>query len=313
MTNPLVSVIVPAWNLASYLHETLQSVQAQSYQNYEVLMVDDGSTDVTFGIMQAWAKRDSRFITIRQPSNQGVVAARNAALAVAVGEYVAMLDGDDIWAPNALSIRIGAADSFPEASVISTDFAWFDDSISPDATGRVRLGPKARGVFDEAYASGRPTHLKQAFDVVAELHFAWTGATLVRRDKMVEVGNFDPTFDGPEDTLLWLALANNGAFVFLPEITAYYRQRAGSLVHSQRKLKEFHYLKVLDHVLEKPGYAKHRKTIVRIMSECCAVCAIEFRCRNQWNSALAYALRGLRLDPLKANHWRNLIVATLKR
>ena len=102
MTNPLVSIVVPAWNTAAYLQDTLQSMSNQVYQNYKVIMVDDGSTDDTFAIMQAWAERDRRFRAMRQPANLGVVAARNAALAVASGEYVALLDGDDILVPEAL-------------------------------------------------------------------------------------------------------------------------------------------------------------------------------------------------------------------
>ncbi len=306
MINPLISVIIPAWNTAAYLPETLQSILAQSYQNYEVIMVDDGSTDGTFDIMQAWAERDQRFKAIRQPANQGVAAARNAALAIAMGEFVALLDGDDVWSPDALAIRINVAREFPDAVVIATDFAWFENVIVPNAEGRVMMGAKARVFFADTYATGQPKYIQNAFDAVAELHFAWVGATLVRRDRMSEIGNFTLGFDGQEDTLLWLGLANSGTFIFVPVITAHYRQRTGSIVNLQREPKEFYYLGVLNYVSAKPEFAKHRLVIKKQMAACNEVCAIHFRRRKDWRRALKHAFEAWRLDLLKIKYLRSL-------
>lgn len=313
VSNPLVSVIIPAWNTAAYLPETLQSILLQSYANYEVIMVDDASTDGTFDIMQAWVERDRRFIAIRQPSNQGVAAARNAALAIATGEYVALLDADDIWLPDALAIRINVARDFPDAAVIATDFAWFENNIIPNAVGRIMLGAKAQVFFADTYTTGQPKYIENAFDVVAELHFAWVGATLVRREKISEIGNFTHGFDGQEDTILWLGLANSGTFVFIPVITAYYRQRAGSIVNLQREPKEFYYLRVLNYVSAKPEFSKHRFVIKKLKMACHEVCAIHFRRKKEWACALKHTFGALRQDPLKFRHWYGLAAVVLMR
>lgn len=310
---PIISVIIPSWNTASYLQATLQSVAAQTFREFEVIMVDDASTDETYSIMQGWVGRDTRFHTIRFPENRGVVAARNAAMNLAKGEYVAMLDGDDLWVSDALSCRYKAAMRFPKAAVIATDFSWFENLVPPDPVGRVNLGLQAREVFAEAYRNEQPVYFENPFNVVATLHFAWTGATLVRRDKMTEVGNFDPNFFGPEDTLLWLKLANRAPFVFIPVVTAHYRQRAGSLVHLQREPKEFHYLKVLQYIVRNSDFAARRISLNRIMSMCYDDCATNFRKQEKWRLARKHAIHGVNIDPFTWKHWRNIFAALLKR
>lgn len=310
---PVISVIVPALNTASFLQETLQSVAMQTMQDFEVIMVDDGSTDDTHAIMQAWVARDSRFHVIRFPENRGVVAARNAAIDLAKGEYIAMLDGDDIWDTEALSCRLRVAECFPKAAVIATDFSWFEDLVPNGPIGRINLGPQARDIFAHAYQSGKPVYLNNPFYFVATLHFAWTGATLVRRERMSEIGNFDPSFQGPEDTLLWLKLANRAPFVFVPVVTAHYRQRAGSLVHLQREPKEFHYLKVLRYVAKKSDFSSRRSDLNRIMSICYADCAINFRKQKKWRLASEHAIRGVIADPFLLRHWHNIFATLLKR
>jgi len=313
MPAPEVSVIVPGWNVAAYLAATLKSIAEQHFANFEVIMVDDGSTDDTHLIMESWAQSDTRFRAIKLAANAGVVAARNAALSAARGTFVAMLDGDDLWTPEALAIRLNAASAFPAAVVIATEFSSFDREPGVSPTGRVSQGPRARQALSPAYETGKPMLLPDPFDLVATVHFAWTGATLIRRQAMSQAGNFDPKFAGPEDTLLWLKLANRGAFVFVPQITAHYRQRHGSIVNLLREPKEFHYLKVLEHALKDPQFRLHRNVLYRLKSECHAASAWHFRRKKEWRTALTHALRGIRVQPLHAENWRNAVSALIKR
>ncbi|HEY5895751.1 MAG TPA: glycosyltransferase family A protein [Chthoniobacterales bacterium] len=96
---PLVSVVVPAFNAEDLIKETLESVSAQHYSNLEIIIVDDGSSDGTCAVVEDWAKRDPRVRLIRQP-NAGVGAARNTGIAAAKGKYIAPVDADDIWHPD---------------------------------------------------------------------------------------------------------------------------------------------------------------------------------------------------------------------
>ena len=99
--DPLISVIVPVYNVKDYLDECLESIVGQSYTHLEILVVDDGSTDGSGDLCDQWAKRDQRIRVIHQP-NGGLSAARNAALDVMSGEMVTMVDSDDVLHPSAI-------------------------------------------------------------------------------------------------------------------------------------------------------------------------------------------------------------------
>lgn len=309
---PKVTVIVPCFNTAPYLTATLRSVSAQTLQDFEVIMVDDGSTDGTLAIMQKFAADDARYKIIPFQSNQGIVAARNAALAQARGEFIAMLDGDDLWTPDALAIRLKVALSNPTVNVVATDFAWFENEPSVNPTGRIGLGPRAQKAFARSFGTFEPTVLEDPFELVATTHFAWVGATLVRHAAMTTAGNFDTEFKGPEDTLLWLRLAQRGAFAFAPQITAFYRQRPGSLVTLQKGPKELHYLKILDWVRKEPGFAAHANVIHRLIAECHHVCAQHYRRLGDGASACKHALSAIRNQPQFFGYWRELAAASLQ-
>ena len=96
---PKISVLVPAYNVAPWIGSTLDSILSQTYQNLEVIVVDDGSTDETAGILERYAARDERVVIVHQP-NAGLVAARETGIANATGEYVTFVDGDDTIEPD---------------------------------------------------------------------------------------------------------------------------------------------------------------------------------------------------------------------
>ena len=140
VSKPLVTVVTPCFNVAPFLGATLRSVQTQTLRDFEVILVDDGSTDDTLSIMRQFSSTDARFKVVALERNQGVVAARNVAMAQARGEFIAMLDGDDIWTRDALALRVELVRRYPSADVIATDFAWFEDELPDLPTGRVGLG-----------------------------------------------------------------------------------------------------------------------------------------------------------------------------
>jgi GT2 family glycosyltransferase len=307
---PVISVVVPCFNTAPYLPATLKSVEEQTFQDFEVLLVDDGSSDDTLAVLHAWAATDSRFKVIALGHNQGIVAARNAALAVARGEYVALLDSDDVWTPDALAQRLAVARRYPSADVIATDFAWFEEELPATPVGRVGLGPGGARLFAHSFATGEPMLFTEPFEAVASLHFAWVAATLVRRAAMTAIGNFDPTVKTVEDTLLWLRLAQRGAFVFMPQITAYYRQRAGSIIALGKGPKELPYLTVLDWVKDRPEFAAHRAVIQRIRAQCHDVGAIYYRGIGETAAAIKHALSAVQAQPWGWVYWRGLAGAS---
>ena len=126
MNEPLISVLIAAYNAEKYLSEALDSVYAQDYCPIEVVLVDDGSTDGTAAVARRYTTQGLQY---HHQSNQGVAATRNACLSFATGEFIAFIDADDIWLPGKLSSQMAAIEQRPEADVISGKIKQF---ISPE-------------------------------------------------------------------------------------------------------------------------------------------------------------------------------------
>lgn len=304
---PSITVLVPCFNTAPYLETTVQTALAQTIPPTEIILVDDGSSDGTLEIIRSLEARHACIKVVALESNQGLVAARNAGLKVSTGDYVAMLDADDLWTPDALEVRAQLAKTYPDAVVIATDFAWFEDEPHAEPTGRVGLGPRGRSLFAKSFSSGEPSYLADPFPSVASTHFAWVGATLVKRSAISAVGNFDVTFNGAEDTLLWLRLAQRGPFVFSPRITAHYRQRAGSIVAQLKGPKELHYLKVLKVLESDPMFDSRRAELAELSAESHHITSVHYQKSEDYGKAMTHAAKAARLQPRNLKYWRNLL------
>ena len=151
MTKGLVSVIIPAFNAAKYIRQTLDSVLAQTYQSLEVIVVDDGSEDGTDAIVEEFVEKDARVHLVRQ-CNAGVGAARNTAIRMAHGEYIAPLDADDIWFPEKLEKQVARMEQYDEETGMV--YCW---SIRVDKDGEfigVQFPSTAQGRLLETAVSG---------------------------------------------------------------------------------------------------------------------------------------------------------------
>ena len=191
---------------------------AQTRQEFEVVVVDDGSTDNTAEHARSFTT-DPRIRVITQ-RNQGPAAARNAGLAVARGEYVSMLDADDLWLPEYLQVMGGALDAAPEAAFAYTD-AWVLD----DATKRVRR----RSAMSYQRPPRTDPDARTFFLLLVDRNFVYTSVT-ARRFVLETVGGFDESLVGVEDWDLWLRITGGGGRpVRVPEILAIYRRTPDSL------------------------------------------------------------------------------------
>lgn len=191
MTQPNVSVIVPAYNTAPYIAETLESVFAQTYDGYEVIVINDGSPD-TPALELALAPFRDRIRYIVQ-DNRGLSAARNAGLAVAAGEFVALLDSDDVWEPDYLEHQLKV--------LREGDF----DVVYPNATNfgdPMREGRK----FMDAHPSSGPVTIESLVTQQCNVMVS----VLARRDVLVGAGLFDESLRSSEDFDMWLRVIAGG-------------------------------------------------------------------------------------------------------
>ena len=201
--NPLVSVILPTYNRAATLDRAVRSVLLQSYQNLELIVIDDGSTDETSSYVSTI--QDKRLRYLRQERNQGVAAARNAGMAAANGQLIAFLDSDDAWMPEKLSRQVAQMQrSAPRVGLLYTGLAI------EHADGRIETwSPHARG-----YVLGKILQRNI-------VHFG-TSSTMIRAEAAEVVGGFDTTWPANEDHDYWVRIARFYEFDFDPEPLAVY-------------------------------------------------------------------------------------------
>lgn len=215
---PDVSVIIPAWNAAATLAETVRSASAQSHADIEILIVDDGSTDATRAIADSLAETDPR-ITVLSQRNAGVAAARNAGLARARGAWAAWLDADDLWHPQKLARQLAAA----AAARRLPAFVYTGYRII-DAEGRVGTLPRTL-----ADVSG-DTLCRQ----IATTYFTNVSSFMAPVELARACGGHDSRLrnqgmEGAEDLLLQLRLAMRGPALCVPEALVGYRMHGANM------------------------------------------------------------------------------------
>jgi glycosyltransferase involved in cell wall biosynthesis len=182
---PQVSVVIPTYNRAWCLGEAVDSVLAQRFRDFELIVVDDGSTDATAAVLAGYGGT----IRILQQENRGVSAARNAGIAAARGELIAFLDSDDIWLPVKLWRQVEFFNRYPEALICQTEEVWVRN-------GR-RVNPGRRHRKPEG----------MIFEPSLELCLVSPSAVMVRRELFDRVGRFDESLPACEDYDLWLRVS----------------------------------------------------------------------------------------------------------
>jgi glycosyltransferase involved in cell wall biosynthesis len=216
---PAVSVVMPAYNTAPFVEAAIDSALRQTFTDIEVLVVDDGSTDDTAVIVERMAARDARVRLLRQP-NGGVSVARNAALRVARGDFFALLDSDDLWAPEFLAEQLAIMAARPEVDIV-TGNAWV-------------LGGTNDGRLARPYPEPRPDP-----DLASIIGDEWSVfiMSVIRRRVYTTIGSFDESMRSNEDYDFWLRAAVAGfTFARNDRPLGHYRNRTGSLSASEVRM-----------------------------------------------------------------------------
>lgn len=186
---PRVSVVIPTYNSAATVKEAIESVLAQTYSNFEVVVIDDGSTDETPSVMRQFGARIRSF----RQENQGVSAARNTGIQRSRGEYVAFLDSDDLWLPEKLAEQISWLEADPNLGLVYCDWAVVSGEAVLQNSYLEDLPGASGYVFDELIQSGAG--------------FILTSGVVVRRSCLDDVGDFDKSLAIVQDCDLWLRIS----------------------------------------------------------------------------------------------------------
>ncbi len=214
VTIPKVSVVVPAYNVSNYIQKALNSLELQTFRDFEVLVVDDGSIDETAAIVQKFCQRDSRF-QLLQKSNGGLSSARNYGIYYARGEYIAMLDADDIYHADKLANHVHRLDKEADIGVVYSASQTIRDD------GRLTF----------MTLSGKPINSHPMLALLCKNFIGHGSNAIFRRCLVEEVGGFDEELRSWEDVDFWLRIAAIQKWRFHREkrILSYYRVRPSGL------------------------------------------------------------------------------------
>ena len=214
MTQPLVSVVVAAYNYGNFIHETLNSVLAQTYSNWECLVIDDGSTDNTSDIVKAFCIQDSRF-SYHYHSNRGLPATRNVGIHLAKGDFFQWLDADDLLERDKLKKQIEVFELKPNIDIVYSDLRYFYD------------GKPEKLIYSPNF--NRPWTLKKSGKTQDLIKFMLISCVimpsmpLLRRQVVEKVGGFNEAYKFVEDWNFWLR-------IFIQDFNIFYLKAENSKI-----------------------------------------------------------------------------------
>jgi len=217
---PKISIIIPVYNAEKFISETIESVIAQTYQDWEIIAVDDGSTDKTPEILKEYEKKLSKKLRVITQKNSGVSIARNTGIAAAKGEYIAFLDHDDLWMPEKLEKQIKLLDSNKELGLV------YSDSYMIDESGNLKKDTFINSIMSKNILQSK-VFRGNIFNELFCVDFIPLLTTIVRKDVFDKVGMFNPKYKISEDYDLFLKIARIYPADFIKQPLAKYRIHSG--------------------------------------------------------------------------------------
>jgi len=264
---PQVSVIIPTYNRGWIIKEAIDSVLAQDYTEFELIVVDDGSTDHTSDVLDSYRS----VIKVLSQKNKGVSAARNRGIAQASGKFIAFLDSDDLWLPQKLSTQVEFFNKTPDALICQTEEVWIRNGL--------RVNPKKR--------HKKPSGM--IFKLSLELCLVSPSAVMIKRSLFDRVGEFDETLLACEDYDLWLRISCRFPIHFIDTPLIFKRGGHDDQLSSRAGLDKFR-IKAIENII-KSGLLSddQHRAAVKTLEKKCDIYAVGCRKRGREEEALYYA------------------------
>ena len=281
-----VGVIIPAFNAARYLPVALESVASQTFEDWQVLLVDDGSTDDTSEIVAPFLARFGTKMKYIRQQNRGLPAARNTAIRESTTELLALLDADDVWLPNRLEDTVKALRDNARAGLVYGLITMIDQNGTISSTW-----------------PGNPKH---AHGFIAPQIYMRTvdlpcPTVLFRRKCIEDVGLFDESMRATEDRDLWLRIALKYEVACVPKVLAYYRHSPNSMSSDPRRMLDAQLGFIRKHYgAEGCGLRCRRAATSRAYKQFAEVMKI----RGQASGALLSAFRAIAIYPFSWSNYR---------
>lgn len=290
---PLVSVIIATYNMGKYLQGAIDSILAQTYRNFEIIIIDDGSTDDTRTRVAPYAELPN--VRVIHQENKGQPKAKNAGLAECKGALIAFCDADDLWMPRKLELQVPCFYGRPELAVVSTEIDQID------------VEGKRLGVRRMARYSGRILENLLIRNCIS------FGTAMVRKDALDDAGWFDEGLPMGIDWDLWLRLAVKYEFLHLEEVTYLYRVWPGQMSRNHRG-RYVNAFRILDKF-----FAEHQGAVTPLVRRKAYADAyigrgrIVFEREGKVLSPLGDIMRALCLNPGNVLAWKSLLKLAVMR
>ncbi|MCX5811624.1 MAG: glycosyltransferase [Proteobacteria bacterium] len=213
---PKISVIMPCYDQAQYISESIEGVLQQTYNDFELIIVDDCSNDDSLDIIKKYENMDKRIVVIHHEMNKGVGASRNDAMAVSGGEYIAFCDSDDIWKKNKLDIQLAFLEKNQQIGLIHSDSIIINEKSEP--TGER---------FSSIYQKG----VKLSGDLFEELcvtNFINIATVVMRQKCLEDAVRFEEDLGSVEDWVYWVRVARKNTIYYIDDVLAKYRVHSRS-------------------------------------------------------------------------------------
>ncbi len=310
---PLVSVTIPAYNAATTLAETLESVLAQDHPSFEVVVVDDGSSDETAAVARRYAPR----VRVVQKSNGGLADARNAGVRAARGALIALLDADDLCSPGRLSTQARLMTRRPEVALCCTELSAFDasgtfsQSYSSTYYSEIRDTPGGIGALLAARGEvalseeGRTavTYQGDAYEALVQGNFVHPPTVMFRKEVFDRAGGFDTSFRWTSDWEWFIRAARHGEVAFVDHPLLAYRMSPSQMSGGTNTLgASLECLAVLEKTCRNdPGLLTRREREIRRQRRAFCVEAAYYHAETQPRVALQLLLRSARYGAPKAD------------
>ena len=312
MDQPVVSVIMPVFNTGAYLREAVQSVLLQRpletpLPTWELIVIDDHSScPATLAILSEIVDYPHVRV-LRNRRGKGAAGARNSGIEAARGAWIAFLDADDIWFPQALALRWQVQAEHPDADWIGGRIRLLRPAGAP--AGFAPLTQLLAQAGGAAVAPAR--RMARPVAALAEECLVIPTTALIRRTLIVVKGMFDGRLQRAEDYHLWLRCALDTDLWMLPTEIAYYRIHGASLTHGDAP-RFLHEDAMLDMLLRAPGWRAHRALLIGRMDLVLQDHCYFYRGRQRYGSAVRCALQWLARRPFKVAAWKELLASGMR-
>ena len=295
----LVSVVVPAYNAAATLDETLCSVRAQTHRALEIIVVDDGSSDETPTIVERHAAEDSRLRLLRQ-ANAGVAAARNAGWRAAKADLISFIDADDLWAPTKIERQLQALEQAGPSAGLA--YCWTARLAEDGTVSRYHDGVSHEG---------------DALSTILRSNYIGSGSNvLVRRQALIDTDGFDARLreagaQGCEDWLFCCRVAQSHHFACVPEYLVGYRYRELAMSRDRRQMLRSH-VRMCAQLI---GRRADRRAVLAGLQAYCLWLLQDARARGEWGELMPLWLTVWRRYPSVALQvaWRDVFLEPVRR